>query len=87
MRLHVQFSIWVLLPANQSFHSPYARDRNFSEGSTIIQEWYQTLWTTARQHPLSQRPFYPTILSLVFFMLDGTGYFLIGDQVLILQGY
>ncbi|MDO9585517.1 MAG: hypothetical protein Q7I93_03420, partial [Syntrophales bacterium] len=43
MRLHVQFSIWVLLPANQSFHSPYARDRNFSEGSTIIQEWYQTL--------------------------------------------
>src|SRR4030042_847801 len=34
MRLHVQFSIWALLPANQSFHSPYARDRNFSEGST-----------------------------------------------------
>jgi hypothetical protein len=25
MRLHVQFSIWVLLPANQSFHSQHSQ--------------------------------------------------------------
>jgi hypothetical protein len=38
MRSHVQLLIGALLPANQSFHLPYARGRNFSEDSTIIQE-------------------------------------------------
>ena len=34
MRLHVQFSIWVLLPANQSFHSPHSQTNfTFSGGS------------------------------------------------------
>jgi len=56
MRLHVQFSKWVLLLANQSFHSPYARDRNFSEGSTIIRDS-----NVDRQLPetfIAQRPFF-----------------------------
>jgi hypothetical protein len=53
MRLHGKFLEWVLLSANQSSHSPYARDRNFSEDSTITQASYQTLGTTSRPYPLS----------------------------------